>query len=455
MEQEKIKAVKEWKMPMKVKDVESFLGFANFYQIFIQNFSHIARLLNKLKGKKEWTWNEEHNKVFEELKEKITSQLVLSLLKREGKFRVEMDALEHTIGGVLSQEQEEKWKPIAFLSRTMQPAERNYEIYDKELLAIMKALAKQQQYLLNVMESFEIWTDYKKLKYFRKSHKLNRKQARWYLKLQDYNFILQHIPGKTNTKTDILSRKDQVNTKDNNKDVQVLKKELWTRRTITEVMMLKKNKMTDNLDILEEIQRNNTREQEVQQALKKKDRLAWEQDRIVYIEEQIYIPNNQKLKERILWENHDSVDVGHLEQQRMMELVKKNYWWPELKEDIKKYVQRCFKYQQNKVQHQKKSEELHPLNILQGPWQEISINVMRPLPKSNGMDAIMVIVDRFTKIIRLKATMTNISLKGMAKIYQDEIWKLHGIPRKILNNRGPQFTSKFIEELTKALGITR
>ena len=71
------------------------------------------------------------------------------------------------------------------------------------------------------------------------------------------------------------------------------------------------------------------------------------------------------------------------------------------------------------------------------------------------MDAIMVIVDRFTKIIRLKATMTNISLKGIAKIYQDEIWKLHGIPRKILNNRGPQFTSKFIEELTKALGITR
>ena len=67
----------------------------------------------------------------------------------------------------------------------------------------------------------------------------------------------------------------------------------------------------------------------------------------------------------------------------------------------------------------------------------------------------MVIVDRFTKIIRLKATMTNISLKGIAKIYQDEIWKLHGIPRKILNNRGPQFTSKFIEELTKVLGITR
>ena len=80
MEQKNIKAIKEWKTPMKVKNVESFLGFTNFYQRFIQNFSHITRLLNKLKVKKEWIWNEEHNKAFEELK-KITSQLVLSLPK--------------------------------------------------------------------------------------------------------------------------------------------------------------------------------------------------------------------------------------------------------------------------------------------------------------------------------------------------------------------------------------
>ena len=142
MEQEKIKAVKEWKTPTKIKDVESFLGFANFYRRFIYNFSHIARPLNELKGKKEWKWEKEHQEAFEELKEKITSQLVLSLPRREGKFRVETDALGHAIGGVLSQEQNGKWKPIAFLSRTMQSAERNYKIYDKELLAIVEALAK-------------------------------------------------------------------------------------------------------------------------------------------------------------------------------------------------------------------------------------------------------------------------------------------------------------------------
>ena len=219
MEQEKIKAVKEWKTLTRVKDVESFLGFTNFYQRFIQNFSYTTKPLNELKGKKEWKWEEEHQRAFEELKEKITSQPVLALPRREGKFRVEIDASGHAIGGVLSQEQEGKWKPITFLSQTMQPAERNYEIYNKELLAIREALAKWRQYLLDAAEPFEVWTDHENLKYFREPHKLNKQQARWYLKLQDYNFTLKHILGKTNTKADILSWKEQVDTKEDNKDV--------------------------------------------------------------------------------------------------------------------------------------------------------------------------------------------------------------------------------------------
>ena len=142
MKQDKVKVVKEWKVLTKIKEVESFLRFTNFYRRFIQNFSHIARPLNDLKGKKEWKWEEEHQQAFNELKNKIISQLVLSLLKREGKFRVETDISEHAIRGVLSQEQEGKWRPIAFLSRAMQLAERNYEIYDKKPLAIVEALSK-------------------------------------------------------------------------------------------------------------------------------------------------------------------------------------------------------------------------------------------------------------------------------------------------------------------------
>ena len=183
-----------------------------------------------------------------------------------------MDASGHAIRGVLSQEQEEKWKSIAFLSRMMQVAERNYEIYNKELLAIVEALTTWRQYLLDISETFEVWMNHKNLKYFQEPYKLNGRQARWYLKLQDYDFTLWHILGKTNIKADILSRKDQVNTKENNKDVQLLNKELWSRRTTAEITMLGRKTIADENDILKKIRKNNTRENEVIQALKKEDR---------------------------------------------------------------------------------------------------------------------------------------------------------------------------------------
>ena len=99
----------------------------------------------------------------------------------------------------------------------------------------MEALSKWRQYLLDAMEPFKIWTNHKNLKYFQELHKLNGRQARWYLKLQDYDFTLRYILGKMITKVDILSRKNQVNTKEDNKDVQILKEKLWTRRTTAEV----------------------------------------------------------------------------------------------------------------------------------------------------------------------------------------------------------------------------
>ena len=213
--------------------------------------------------------------------------------------------------------------------------------------------------------------------------------------------------------------------------------------------------MTEESDIVKRIQRNNTREKEIVQALEKNDGLAWEEDGVAYMEGRIYVPNNKELREEILKKHHDPADIGHPGQHRMLELLKRTYWWPELKEDIKRYVQGCFKCQQNKVQHQKKTGELHPLEIPQGLWQEISIDIIGLLPKSNRIDVIVVIVDRFTKIIRLKAAMMNISSEGIAKIYRDDIWKLYGIPRKILSNRGLQFASKFMEEFTKALGTKR
>ena len=141
-----------------------------------------------------------------------------------------------------------------------------------------------------------------------------------------------------NIKADILSRKEQVNTKEDNKDVQLLKDEMWTRKTIDKITMLGRKVITEESDIVKKIWKNNIREKEITQALEKKDELAWEEDRMAYMEGRIYVPNNKKLREEILKEHHDSADIGHLEQYRMLELLKRTYWWPGLKEDIKKYM---------------------------------------------------------------------------------------------------------------------
>ena len=131
--------------------------------------------------------------------------------------------------------------------------------------------------------------------------------------------------------------------KKDNKDIQLLKEELWSRRMTAEIAILGRKIIANENNIIKEIRRNNTRKKEVIQALKKKDRLTQEEDGVVYMEGKVYILNNKKIRKEILKKNHDSVDVGHLEQQRMLELLKRNYWWPGLKKDIRKYIQGYFK----------------------------------------------------------------------------------------------------------------
>ena len=114
--------------------------------------------------------------------------------------------------------------------------------------------------------------------------------------------------------------------KEDNENVQILKEELWMRRTMAEVIMLKKITTTDKQEILKEIKINGTKEREVIQALEKDNGLSWKEDGIVYMEGRMYVLNSKKLKEKILQENHDSVDIGHPGQQRMLELIKQSYW---------------------------------------------------------------------------------------------------------------------------------
>jgi hypothetical protein len=139
----------------------------------------------------------------------------------------------------------------------------------------------------------------------------------------------------------------------------------------------------------------------------------------------------------------------------MLELVKRTFWWLTIKTDVKQYVKGCDQCQKNKSIRKPEHIPLNPLPIPENPWQEISIDMIGPLPKSEDQDAIIVIVDRFSKMIHLIPTTTFLSSLRLAEIYKKEIWRIHGIPRRIISDRGPQFALKFMKELCNALGIER
>ena len=160
-----------------------------------------------VKKDKKWDWTEKQEKTFKELKERFTKEPVLVALDLDKKMRMEVDVSDYATEGVLSMECEDGlWRPVAFLSKSLNETERNYEIHDKEMLAIIKGLENWRYLLKGTRFKFEIWTDHKNLEYFMKTQKLNRRQARWALCLLRFDFTLKHVPETKIGKVNGLSR---------------------------------------------------------------------------------------------------------------------------------------------------------------------------------------------------------------------------------------------------------
>jgi len=209
MEEDKVVGVLNWPVPKTVRDVRKFLGLANYYRQFVKNFTKIAQPLNNLTRKEEkWKWGDEQQETFEQLKQVFTSRLLLVALDIDKEFRVEADASNFAIGGVLSIKCEDnKWRLVAYISKLLNETKRNYEIYDKEMLAVIRCLEAWRHFLEGSRSKFEVWTDHKNLEYFMSNQKLNRRQAQWALYLSRFDFMLKHIAGSKMGKADGLSRR--------------------------------------------------------------------------------------------------------------------------------------------------------------------------------------------------------------------------------------------------------
>ncbi|SYW83661.1 uncharacterized protein UHO2_06861 [Ustilago hordei] len=211
MDPEKVRTVKEWPMPESIHDIQRFLGFANFYRRFIAHFARIAKpltaLVKPIERFKKFELPEEAQQAFHKLIQAFTSAGVLQHFDYHLPTRLETDASDFAIAGVLKQEHEGRWHPVAFYSRKMSSAEKNYEIHDKELLAVVACLTQWQHMLAGLPNQLVILTDHEALKYFKSQRRITGRQARWAILLADFDFILQYRPGDKGGEPDALTRR--------------------------------------------------------------------------------------------------------------------------------------------------------------------------------------------------------------------------------------------------------
>ena len=237
MDPVKVAGVRDWPAPTTVKGVRSFLGFCNYYRAFVQDFSELALPLNALTRKgQSFVWGAEEQKAFDLLKQRITSSPTLAHPQMDEQFELEVDASGSAMGAVLLQRQPDGTKkPINFMSKTFNQAQRNYDIFDREFLAMIWGLQHSCPLLVGSPHKVIVRTDHNNLRYWRDPQKISRRIAREVLELADYDIEIHHLQGKENGRADALSRREDHDTGErDNENVVVHPDRLFARTTRTQ-----------------------------------------------------------------------------------------------------------------------------------------------------------------------------------------------------------------------------
>ncbi|GJP56686.1 hypothetical protein CLOM_g15741 [Closterium sp. NIES-68] len=388
----KIKTIQEWKPPTNLKELQSFLGFVNYVRRFIPNMAGLsAPLTDRLKDHDCFWWGEKQQAAFDQLKIALTSPPVLRISDPNRPYEVVTDASDIAIGAVLLQDFGDGLQPVAYESRKLQGAEKNYTVHDKEMLAIVHAFKTWRCYLTGA--DVTVRTDHKSLQYLRAQPNLNPRHIRWLDFLEsNFHYTITYKRGANNI-ADALTR-PTVHT--------------------AAILIAQTNPLLTRL-----------------------------------------FTHGYKIDPffRSAIHQQHTTATGPYFYKRGTSRIWRNYYWPNMADDVRKYVSSCTACQIMKSSHQRAAGLLQPLDPPERPWQHVTMDYVTGLPAGpSGNDAILVVVDRLTKMAHFIACQQTITAEQTAQLFITNVIRLHGLPSAIISDRDPKFTSNFWRHLWDQFG---
>ena len=386
----KVEAIQEWPTPERLRDVRAFLGFANFYRRFIKGYSEVIRPMTLLTQKEmKFPWGIAQQEAFGQLKKAFTSAPVLARFDYDRDAIVETDASDFVSAGVLSQYDDQGiLHPVAFYSKKHAPAECNYEIYDKELLAVVRAFEEWRAELQSVRNPVQVFTDHKNLEYFTTTKLLNRRQTRWSQFLSQFDFKIVYRPGKAGGKPDALTRRsgdlpregderlahnEQVLLKPGNilpleigsgKDALVIDLrpiEEWKEKPQRNLRLLAdtlpRDGRTPLQKLFDEAHETDPFLTEILTCLQEGTQHQRKitlgdcgegNGRLTY-RTRLYVPEYEPLRLHLMREHYDPPAAGHPGRAKTLELLRRKYHWPRMRDDIMRYIRNCHTCQRSRT----------------------------------------------------------------------------------------------------------
>ncbi|GLB39530.1 putative coprinopsis cinerea okayama7 130 [Lyophyllum shimeji] len=469
MNPKKLDTISKWPIPKTAKQIQQFLGFTNFYRRFVHRYAEICLPLTNLttnECKKSFPGlNPDALAAFEQLKLIFTTAPVLRHFDPTLPSTVVTDASDYALASVhLQPDSEGLLHPVAYYSRKFAPSEINYEIHDKELLAIVECFRDMRSWLVGSPHPITVISDHSNLRYFMTTRLLNHRQARWSMFLSEFDFKLDYAPGKNNP-ADPASRRPDFVPQQGDEVLLLQQKALLTdyhterlfhdapstastpdSRSINALSTFSIN----NSELLDEFKTTYRADTEWRDLLSKGDPSITYDNDLVFHNNRLYVP--QALRAKILHSCHDALLSGHPGRAGTFDNVQRDYSWPGMRRYVRSYVTSCDLCSRVKNATHKPYGLLQPLDIPDRPWRSISMDFITKLPLSHGYDSIWVVCDRMTRATHFIPINESIDAPGLARLFLDRIFRHHGFPDSIVCDRGSVFISSFFTHLTKLCG---